>query len=453
MINKVVHDAEQVIKKVTCSLEPIMNLPINLDTKPENDGISISILTMMYDWYRAYNLYKYVSDQGYAVNIQFVEKEEDLKIDLFKTSNFVILSKIISKKIFTKCREYCTEHNKILIFDIDDCFHSINKVNKSYDYYNTESQIGQTGLTLLAENINQSDHVFFSSRELMSFYLSLNPNYSLLPNYLDMDFRYKNVEAVDWKIYAKEQHCTYDDNTVVLGFFGSESHAEDLDTLENILPSIITKKNVLLGICSGRDLIVHSILKKCQIPYDKFFFYDFGDIKQYPKYVKSFDIGIAPLVHNDFNICKTPLKLMEYGALGIPYVASKIAPYQRYHLESKGVGGFLCQNHEDWMHHFELLIDDSILRKKMGSELMKYVYNNNDVSNGFISLMQSLKTIKDNSINQFKKPDYFQLSDIYNKIPKVRYHKTKDTICPCGSGDLYLNCKNECYPSWGEIKE
>ena len=89
----------------------------------------------------------------------------------------------------------------------------------------------------------------------------------------------------------------------------------------------------------------------------------------------------------------------------------------------------------------------------MGTELMKYVYNNNDVSNGFIPLMQSLKTIKDNSSNQFKKPDYYQLSDIYNKIPKVRYHKTKDAICPCGSGDLYINCKNECYPSWGEIKE
>lgn len=452
-MNKIVNDAEQVIKKVTCSLEPIVNLSIKLKTESDNEGISISIVTMMYDWYRAYNLYKFVSDQGYAVNIQYIEKDDDVNTNFFDKSHFVIMSKIISKKVFTKCRDYCTENNKILIFDIDDCFHLINKVNKSYDYYNNVSEIGQTGLTLLAENINNSDHVFYSSRELISFYVTLNPNYSLLPNYLDIDFRYKNIKPIDWKSVAKNQNCEFDDNTVILGFFGSESHAEDLETLENILPNILAKKNTLLSICSGRDLIVHSILKKCQIPNNKFFFYDFGDVKQYPQYIKSFDIGIAPLVHNDFNICKTPLKLMEYGAVGIPYIASKIAPYQRYHLESNKVGGFLCQNHDDWITSFEKLIDDSKLRKKMGSDLMNYVYNNNDVSHGFIPLMQSLKTIKDNSINQFKKPDYYQLSDIYNKIPKIRYHKTKDTICPCGSGDLYLNCKNECYPAWGEIKE
>ena len=54
---------------------------------------------------------------------------------------------------------------------------------------------------------------------------------------------------------------------------------------------------------------------------------------------------------------------------------------------------------------------------------------------------------------QHTKPDYYQLSDVYNKIPKIRPEVLIDTICPCGSGDLYLNCKNGCYPAWGEIKE
>ena len=79
---------------------------------------------------------------------------------------------------------------------------------------------------------------------------------------------------------------------------------------------------------------------------------------------------------------------------------------------------------------FETLLDDSELKNKMGSELQKYVYNNNDVSNGFVPLMQSLKTISDNSYNKFKKPDYYQLSDIYNGIPKIRSFITAETICP-----------------------
>jgi glycosyltransferase involved in cell wall biosynthesis len=452
-MNKIVTDAELVIKKITSSVKHIDNLPITLNQQNENEGITISIVTMMYDWYRAHNLYKYVADQGYNINIQFIENDDSLDLQLFNQSHFVILSKIISNKIFDACRYYCSVHQKILIYDLDDCFHQINSVNKSYDYYNLESNIGQTGLSLLSDNISKSNHVFYSTRELMSFYLPLNFNQSLLPNYLDLDFRYKNVEAVDWRKFAKEQNCDFDDNTLIIGFFGSESHAEDLDSLEYVLPLILTKKNVLLAVCSGRDLIIHSVLKYCQIPYNKFFFYDFDNVKEYPKYVKSFDIGIAPLINNIFNRCKTPLKLMEYGALGIPYIASKVAPYQRYHLESDGVGGFICNSNVEWIDALSKLIDDKQLRRSMGSLLQDFVYNNNDVSNGFVPLMQSLKTISDNSSNKFKKPDYYQLSDICNKIPKIRPEVLKDTICACGSGDLYLNCKNSCYPAWGEIKE
>ena len=452
-MNKIVTDAELVIKKIASSVKHIDNLPITLNQLNENEGLCISIVTMMYDWYRAHNLYKYVAEQGYSVNIQFIEKDDDLNMQLFNQSHFVILSKIISNKIFDAVRYYCTVHNKILIYDLDDCFHQINLINKSYDYYNLESNIGQTGLNLLSNNISKSDHVFYSTRELMSFYLPLNFNQSLLPNYLDIDFRYKNVEAVDWRKFAKEQNCDFDDDTVIIGFFGSESHAEDLDSLEYVLPLILVKRNVLFAVCSGRDLVIHSVLKHCQIPYNKFFFYDFDNVKEYPKYVKSFDIGLAPLHNTIFNRCKTPLKLMEYGALGIPYVASKVAPYQRYHIESQCVGGYICKSNEEWTDALITLIDDKTARKTMGSNLQDFVYNNNDVSNGFIPLMQSLKTISDNTSNKFKKPDYYQLSDIYNKIPKVRPDVSSDTVCPCGSGDLYLNCKNSCYPAWGEIKE
>jgi O-antigen biosynthesis protein len=39
------------------------------------------------------------------------------------------------------------------------------------------------------------------------------------------------------------------------------------------------------------------------------------------------DIAVAPLVQNAFNQCKSPLKLLEYGALALPVVASPITPY------------------------------------------------------------------------------------------------------------------------------
>ena len=93
-MNKTVNNAELVIKKITSSLKHIVNIPIELNQYTDNETISISIITMMYDWYRAHNLYKYVADQGYNVNIQFLKNEEDLDLELFHKSHFIILSKI-----------------------------------------------------------------------------------------------------------------------------------------------------------------------------------------------------------------------------------------------------------------------------------------------------------------------------------------------------------------------
>jgi hypothetical protein len=40
------------------------------------------------------------------------------------------------------------------------------------------------------------------------------------------------------------------------------------------------------------------------------------------------DLAVAPLEHNRFNECKSNLRLLEYGVLGWPVIASDIAPYR-----------------------------------------------------------------------------------------------------------------------------
>jgi hypothetical protein len=40
------------------------------------------------------------------------------------------------------------------------------------------------------------------------------------------------------------------------------------------------------------------------------------------------DLAVAPLEHNRFNECKSNLRVLEYGVLGWPVIASDIEPYQ-----------------------------------------------------------------------------------------------------------------------------
>lgn len=55
-----------------------------------------------------------------------------------------------------------------------------------------------------------------------------------------------------------------------------------------------------------------------------------------------FDLGVAPLVSNIFNDCKSPIKVMDYAAIGLPALASRMPAYSEY-LRSD-VDCFLADN-------------------------------------------------------------------------------------------------------------
>lgn len=77
-----------------------------------------------------------------------------------------------------------------------------------------------------------------------------------------------------------------------------------------------------------------------------------------------FDIGIAPLEPMLFNASKSPVKAMEYGALGIPTVASDFGPYSDYIID--GVTGFLVRTKAQWRDRLRTLCADADLRESMG---------------------------------------------------------------------------------------
>ncbi|MBI4743223.1 MAG: hypothetical protein HY776_00055, partial [Actinobacteria bacterium] len=71
--------------------------------------------------------------------------------------------------------------------------------------------------------------------------------------------------------------------------------------------------------------------------------------------VANIDIGLAPLADTVFNRCKSDLKLLEYGILGIPSVASYTGPY----IEPIDKGYVLkARNSKDWIKQLRKLIQD-----------------------------------------------------------------------------------------------
>ena len=421
----------------------------NISEDPENN-MNLTVFISSFDYYRAAIPYTAFGEAGGSVMITWPHAKEQIKF--LENSKFFILSKIISLEYFEIVYEYAKKINAIVIYDLDDNMHAINESNYAFKIYDPNTETGCINLYTLENIISRCDSVMYSTRELQSYYENLNPNSIVFPNFLDIDKRYRNINTVNWKILADEQNISYNDQTTIIGFFGSDSHIEDLSLIEYPVMEILKNNpNVIFAIMAGSDLIMTTLIKKWKIPNNKFLYIPYKNINEYLSYVSCFDIGFAPLQNNIFNLCKSNLKLLEYGALGIPYVASKIANFQRFQLESEGLGGYLCDDQDEWVDKINFLINNPEVRKKMGQDLQQYVYNQYDIKKSLVLISNVLRTINENHNKTRHKPNIFELVDCYDNIPRVKIFYYEDDICPCGSGDKYISCKNNCYPAWGEI--
>jgi len=93
--------------------------------------------------------------------------------------------------------------------------------------------------------------------------------------------------------------------------------------------------------------------------------------KSYPGFVnwmkaqQPWDIGLAPLAENAFNRCKSPIKTLDYAALGLAILASDVPVYRG--SVADGPGGFLVPNDEDaWYNALSRLVRDTDLRRRLG---------------------------------------------------------------------------------------
>lgn len=87
------------------------------------------------------------------------------------------------------------------------------------------------------------------------------------------------------------------------------------------------------------------------------------DIDAWPLAVNTIGVGVAPLADTRFNAAKSWLKLLEYGALGIPAVASPRAEYRR--LNKLGVG-WLADKPSEWKAKLRTLVVSQDARIELG---------------------------------------------------------------------------------------
>lgn len=101
-------------------------------------------------------------------------------------------------------------------------------------------------------------------------------------------------------------------------------------------------------------------------------------INTYATHYDHVDVSLIPLVVNDFNLCKSPLKLMEAQAKKCAVIVSDNPIYTKY--IKNGINGLIAKDERDWSKLIKRLINNPEMIKDLSKKLIEDTKDEFDLS-------------------------------------------------------------------------
>jgi glycosyltransferase involved in cell wall biosynthesis len=148
---------------------------------------------------------------------------------------------------------------------------------------------------------------------------------------------------------------------VTIGWIAGTEHQRDAERLRlrEIFDRLLAEHPLVQMVTIGVSLGIRS---------ERYHHIGFAPYEQLPGYIAQFDIGIAPLADIPFNEGRSNVKLKEYAAVGVPWLASPIGPYVGLGEEQ---GGRLVAD-DDWYEQLVRLMRDAKERDKLARRAHKW---------------------------------------------------------------------------------
>ncbi len=153
------------------------------------------------------------------------------------------------------------------------------------------------------------------------------------------------------------------------------SYAEQaVETLKQVINKSIEANLLVLG--GGRKL--EAIRQRAdEIGVSQhILFTDYVPADEIPKYLSIADIALAPFEENDVTRAKSPLKIAEYMAMGLPIVASDVGDVRRMASQAGAIAP--CGNVQAMAEKVEWILNNKDIQKSMSSAgqiQAKEIYN------------------------------------------------------------------------------
>ena len=287
-----------------------------------------------------------IREHGGALNLRWVT---DIDVCHYKSDVLIIQrTAVTSISTISAIVAHCRENNIRIVYDLDDFLLALPEDHPEHAVYAPKSAAVSRWLT-------EADEVWVSTEALRLRVAEINARARVVPNHLDEQLWVKPVMT---------EAQSGSDGVVRLLYMGTQTHLADFELVKKALHRI--KKEFPTGI----EIYLIGITANASS--DKWYKimappHTVGS--NYPAFVnwiingQNFDIGITPLVDNEFNRCKSAIKFLDYSALGMVTVASDLGVYKPIR---QGENGFLVENSENaWYQTLKKLVTDSTLRRRL----------------------------------------------------------------------------------------
>lgn len=254
----------------------------------------------------------------------------------------VVLCRIMGDYVPDAVRRIKANGRTMVVFDVDDWLGQVPD-------YNPASRIPHATVETMHQAMREADLVTCSTPTLAELYSHLNETV-VLPNYLDPDI---------WADRFPRRVSPY----TVVGWAGAfHWRSGDLELLKPWLPRFLDDhREVRFAAIGCRELLdwlgVDGLTtpRLPPGPHSNELNRDIHPYNHLPAMLANIDIGLVPLLSSPFNNAKSWAKGLEYGACGVPAVASPSREYRTY--IRPGVNGLFARR-DSWRRQIETILDD-----------------------------------------------------------------------------------------------
>jgi glycosyltransferase involved in cell wall biosynthesis len=286
--------------------------------------------------YRVLQYLPYLISRGVEATVSLYPRGLKANFRFFKSLSQYDLV-FLQRKRFNQPRlGWMRKRAKRIVYDFDD----------AVMYRNSKAvhRFSQTRKRRFVQMIRASDFVIAGNEFLKGEVLPVNPNVEVIPT------------AIDERRYPLKEYGIRKER-VTLGWIGDHGSIHYLEKMKPVFEKVGKRyPNIELKIVCDTFFDCHylSVIKKR------------WSSEEEVKDLQGFDIGVMPLMDDPWSWGKCGLKIIQYQGVGVPVVCTPVGINKD--LVEDGMNGLWATTPEEWEEKISLLIEDPVLREKMGRE-------------------------------------------------------------------------------------